>query len=146
MTRHEDQSDGRRDGGRSDAARGQGRDGQGRDGQGRGQRRDGQGRGGQGRGGDRGRGGGGGGGRTPEEQAAVKLQQKLSTVLRRLPDIEREILEARMGLVDGTPMKPGQVATRLGLTIHEVKTIEARAMERIREIGPLKGLERFLGQ
>lgn len=131
MTRHEDQSDGRRGGGRSDAARGQGRDGQGR-----GQRRDGQGRGGQGR----------GGGRTPEEQAAVKLQQKLSTVLRRLPDIEREILEARMGLVDGTPMKPGQVATRLGLTIHEVKTIEARAMERIREIGPLKGLERFLGQ
>ncbi len=131
MTRHEDQSDGRRGGGRSDAARGQGRDGQGR-----GQRRDGQGRGGQGR----------GGGRTPEEQAAVKLQQKLSTVLRRLPDIEREVLEARMGLVDGTPMKPGQVATRLGLTIHEVKTIEARAMERIREIGPLKGLERFLGQ
>lgn len=66
-------------------------------------------------------------------------------MLARLPDIERNVLEARMGLVDGTPMKPGQVADRLGLTIHEVKTIEARAFERIREVGGLKGLERFLG-
>lgn len=83
--------------------------------------------------------------RVSEEQEAIRLRNKLSTVLRRLPDIERNVLEARMGLVDGTPMKPGEVAERLGLTIHEVKKIEARAFERIREIGPLKGLERFLG-
>lgn len=90
--------------------------------------------------------GSGRGGRSPEEQEAAKLQNKLTSILGRLPEIERKVLEAKMGLVDGTPMKPGQVADRLGLTIHEVQKIEARAFERIREIGPLKGLERFLGK
>ena len=51
-----------------------------------------------------------------------------------------------MGLVDGTPAKPGEVAQRLGLTIPEVKKIEERAFSRIREVGPIKGLERFLGR
>ncbi|AXV05717.1 hypothetical protein DVS28_a1016 [Euzebya pacifica] len=87
-----------------------------------------------------------GGGRNPEEAEALRLRNKLASVLQRLPDIERKVLEARMGLVDGTPMKPGEVADRLGITIHEVKKIETRAFERIREIGPLKGLERFLGK
>lgn len=72
------------------------------------------------------------------------LRSRLSGVLRRLPDVERRVLELRMGLVDGTPAKPGQVAERLGMTIPEVKKIEARAFERIREVGPIKGLERFL--
>lgn len=131
----------RREDGRSQDPDRTGREGAG---QRKGGRRPG-GRSGDARGGGRSGGERGGGGRNPEEQAALRLQQKLSTVLARLPDIERNVLEARMGLVDGTPMKPGQVADRLGLTIHEVKTIEARAFERIREVGGLKGLERFLG-
>ena len=81
------------------------------------------------------------------EEAALKaLRQKLVGVLKRLPDVERRVLELRMGLVDGNPAKPGQVAERLGMTIPEVKKIEARAFERIREVGPIKGLERFLGR
>jgi DNA-directed RNA polymerase sigma subunit (sigma70/sigma32) len=81
------------------------------------------------------------------DDAAVRaLRDKLSGVLRRLPDIERRVVEQRMGLVDGTPAKPGEVAERLGLTIHEVKTIEERAFSRIREVGPIKGLEKFLGR
>ena len=81
------------------------------------------------------------------DEAAVKaLRQKLSGVLSRLPEIERKVIEHRMGLADGTPAKPGEVAERLGLTIAEVKRIEARAIERIREVGPIKGLERFLGR
>jgi DNA-directed RNA polymerase specialized sigma24 family protein len=72
------------------------------------------------------------------------LRGKLSIVLRRLPDVERRVVELRMGLVDGTPAKPGQVAERLGMSIPEVKRIEARAFQRIREVGPIKGLERFL--
>lgn len=81
------------------------------------------------------------------DEAAVKaLRQKLSGVLSRLPEIERKVIEHRMGLKDGTPAKPGEVAERLGLTITEVKRIEARAIERIREVGPIKGLERFLGR
>lgn len=49
-----------------------------------------------------------------------------------------------MGLDDGTPAKPGEVASALGLTVGEVKKIEARAFSRIREVGSIKGLERFL--
>lgn len=74
----------------------------------------------------------------------MRLRAKLLSLLKRLPEIERKVLEARMGLVDGSPMKPGEVAELMGMTIPEVKKIEARAFERIREIGPLKGLERFL--
>ena len=79
-----------------------------------------------------------------EDAAVLALRQKLSGVLKRLPDVERRVVELRMGLVDGAPAKPGEVADRLGLTIPEVKKIEARAFSRIREVGPIKGLERFL--
>ena len=79
------------------------------------------------------------------DDAALKaLRNRLSGVLRRLPDVERRVLELRMGLVDGVPAKPGQVAERLGLSIAEVRRIETRAFERIREVGPIKGLEKFL--
>jgi DNA-directed RNA polymerase specialized sigma subunit len=111
---------------------------------------------GKGQGKDQGRkpsGGSGGGAdrgrrRTDEdEDAALRaLRSKLAGVLRRLPDVERKVLELRMGLTDGVPAKPGQVAERLGMTINEVRKIEARAFERIREVGPIKGLERFLGK
>src|SRR5690625_1202552 len=74
------------------------------------------------------------------------LRNKLGGVLRRLPEIERKVVELRMGLVDGTPAKPGEVADRLGLTINEVKRIEGRAFSRIREVGSTKGLEKFLGK
>ena len=77
--------------------------------------------------------------------AVKQLRDRLSGVLSRLPEIERRVLELRMGLIDGVPAKPGEVAQRLGLTIAEVKRIETRAFERIREVGPIKGLERFLG-
>ena len=80
----------------------------------------------------------------PEVAALNALRSKLSGVLRRLPDVERRVVELRMGLVDGAPAKPGEVADRLGMTIPEVKKIEARAFSRMREVGPIKGLERFL--
>ncbi len=79
-----------------------------------------------------------------EDPDLRRLRSTLSNALRRLPDIERQVLELRTGLADGTPQRPGQVADRLGLTINEVKRIEGRAFERIREVGPVKGLQRFL--
>lgn len=78
------------------------------------------------------------------DDALRALRGKLRGVLSRLPDIEREVIELRMGLVDGTPAKPGEVASRLGLTIPEVKRIEERAFSRIREVVPIKQLQRFL--
>lgn len=80
----------------------------------------------------------------PDDAALRALRAKLQGVLSRLPDIEREVVELRMGLVDGSPAKPGQVAQRLGLTIPEVKRIEERAFSRIREVVPIKRLQRFL--
>ncbi|HSJ46618.1 MAG TPA: sigma factor-like helix-turn-helix DNA-binding protein [Euzebyales bacterium] len=86
--------------------------------------------------------------RTPRghtgDDADDALRSRLDGVLRRLPDIERQVVELRMGLVDGTPAKPGETAERLGLTIHEVKRIEERAFSRIREVVPIKKLQRFL--
>lgn len=83
--------------------------------------------------------------RDDDDDAELRaLRGKLAGLLRRLPAVERQVLELRMGLVDGTPAKPGEVADRLGMTIPEVKRIEARAFSRIREVGPIKGLERFL--
>lgn len=80
----------------------------------------------------------------PDDAALRALRAKLQGVLSRLPDIEREVVELRMGLVDGSPAKPGQVAQRLGLTIPEVKRIEERAFSRIREVMPIQRLQRFL--
>jgi DNA-directed RNA polymerase sigma subunit (sigma70/sigma32) len=42
--------------------------------------------------------------------------------------------------------RPGEVAQSLGMTTEEVKEIESRAFERIRDVAPMKGLERFLGR
>ncbi|HEX6254722.1 MAG TPA: sigma factor-like helix-turn-helix DNA-binding protein [Euzebyales bacterium] len=78
------------------------------------------------------------------DDALRALRSKLNGVLSRLPDIERKVVEHRMGLVDGSPAKPGETAERLGLTIPEVKRIEERAFARIREVVPIKQLQRFL--
>lgn len=80
------------------------------------------------------------------DAALRQLRDKLTNVLRRLPDVERRVLELRMGLAEGAPLKPGEVAERMGMSIAEVRKVEARAFERIREVGPIKGLERFLGR
>jgi DNA-directed RNA polymerase sigma subunit (sigma70/sigma32) len=80
-----------------------------------------------------------------QDDAEVRrLRGKLANVLGRLPDVERQVLELRMGLADGIPQRPGEVAEQLGMSVAEVKRIENRAFSRIREVGPIKGLERFL--
>lgn len=79
-----------------------------------------------------------------DDDALRALRGRLRDVLSHLPDIERQVVELRMGLVDGRPAKPGETAERLGLTIAEVKRIEERAFSRIREVVPIKRLERFL--
>ncbi|WP_336250365.1 sigma factor-like helix-turn-helix DNA-binding protein [Stomatohabitans albus] len=82
--------------------------------------------------------------RSPVSAEQAQLNKRLRAVLARLPEIERKVLECRMGLVDGEPKKPGETASHLGLTINEMKKIEARAFSRIREVGNLKGLAKHL--
>jgi RNA polymerase primary sigma factor len=72
------------------------------------------------------------------------LAAPLRTVLQRLPATQRKVLELRMGLVDGHPQQPADAARTLGMSLGELREIEARAFERIREVIPLKQLQRFL--
>ena len=73
-----------------------------------------------------------------------ELSGPLARVLKRLPEVERRVLEMRMGLVDGHPSDLATTARALNLTPHEAKQIEQRAFERIREVVPLQQLQKFL--
>ena len=74
----------------------------------------------------------------------AQLAAPLRRVLQRLPETQRRVLELRMGLVDGHPQDPADAARSLGMSLAELREIEARAFERIREVIPLQQLQRFL--
>ncbi len=79
----------------------------------------------------------------PDDKAAT-LKRPLELVLARLPEVERRVIELRMGLVDGHPADLGDTARELGMTIPEAKKVEERAFERIREVVPLQQLAKYL--
>ncbi len=66
-------------------------------------------------------------------------------MLDRLPETQRNVLEYRMGLIDGHPHNLSDTAKQLGLSMHEAKQIETRAFEHIREAIPIQHLQKFLG-
>jgi DNA-directed RNA polymerase specialized sigma24 family protein len=82
----------------------------------------------------------------PREEPDVRTQiaAPLARVLQRLPATQRKVLELRMGLADGHPHDPADAARILGISLGELREIEARAFERIREVIPLQQLQRFL--
>jgi DNA-directed RNA polymerase specialized sigma24 family protein len=79
-----------------------------------------------------------------EQDAAAQLAAPLRRVLDRLPETQRRVLELRMGLTDGHPHDAADAARVLGISLGELREIEARAFERIREVIPLQQLQRFL--
>jgi len=78
------------------------------------------------------------------DERVAQLAAPLRKVLERLPATQRRVLELRMGLVDGHPQDPADAARTLGISLAELREIEARAFERIREVIPLQQLQRFL--
>lgn len=109
-----------------------------------------RGKGGQGQGKPNGGKPGGGKGNQPykkpePEDPMVALRTRLAKVLGRLPETQRNVLEYRMGLVDGHPHNLADTARELGLSMHEAKQIEQRAFEHIREAIPIQHLQKFLG-
>ncbi len=78
------------------------------------------------------------------DERSAQLAAPLKRVLQRLPETQRRVLELRMGLVDGHPQDPADAARTLGISLGELREIEARAFERIREVIPLQQLQRFL--
>jgi DNA-directed RNA polymerase specialized sigma24 family protein len=82
--------------------------------------------------------------REEPEELAAQLAAPLHKVLARLPETQRRVLELRMGLKDGHPHDAADTARALGMSVGEVREVEARAFERIREVIPLQQLARFL--
>jgi len=78
------------------------------------------------------------------DERMAQLAEPLRRVLQRLPATQRKVLELRMGLIDGHPQQPADAARTLGISLGELREIEARAFERIREVIPLQQLQRFL--
>lgn len=79
-----------------------------------------------------------------EPDTAAQLAEPLRRVLARLPATQRRVLELRMGLADGHPHDAPDAARMMGISLGELREIEARAFERIREVIPLQQLQRFL--
>lgn len=60
----------------------------------------------------------------------------VASMMRRLPEMERRVLDLRFGLSGGHPMRASQVASELGISSAEVSEIESRALERLRVVVP----------
>jgi RNA polymerase primary sigma factor len=78
---------------------------------------------------------------SPERVAAVKiLRDYMKEIVKDLPNRERKILEVRFGLVDGVTHTLEEVGRDYNVTRERIRQIEAKAIERLRE---MKGIEKI---
>jgi RNA polymerase primary sigma factor len=61
------------------------------------------------------------------------LQERIVEVLRSLAPREREVIELRFGLRDGTAKTLDEVAQVYGITRERIRQIEARAISKLRQ-------------
>jgi RNA polymerase primary sigma factor len=81
---------------------------------------------------------------TPGEDAdAHLLKERIHEVLRSLAPREREVLELRYGLKDGTPRTLDEVARQYGITRERIRQIEARGLLKLRQPNRSIRLEEF---
>lgn len=64
-----------------------------------------------------------------------ELQEQLRGVLSALAPLEQDILKMRFGLDDGKSHTIKEVCERFGMTRLEVRTVEAKALRRVRRMG-----------
>ncbi|MBR2310551.1 MAG: sigma-70 family RNA polymerase sigma factor [Oscillospiraceae bacterium] len=67
-----------------------------------------------------------------EDTAYFQMRQRINELLSVLPEGEAKLLTLRYGLEGGVPMKPEQVAQKLGLTVDQVVAAEAAALSKLR--------------
>ena len=67
-------------------------------------------------------------------------------MLRSLAPREREVIELRFGLKDGTPRTLDEVAKQYGITRERIRQIEARGLLKLRQPGRSMRLEQFADQ
>jgi RNA polymerase primary sigma factor len=81
---------------------------------------------------------------TPGHAAdAHLLKDRIGEVLRSLAQREREVIELRFGLRDGTPKTLDEVARQYGITRERIRQIEARALLKLRQPVRRDRLEEF---
>lgn len=67
-----------------------------------------------------------------EDTAYFQMRQRITELLSDLPAEDAKLLSLRYGLEGGIPMKPQQVALKLGITTDEVTAREAAALAKLR--------------
>ncbi|MDD5396081.1 MAG: sigma-70 family RNA polymerase sigma factor [Patescibacteria group bacterium] len=78
---------------------------------------------------------------SPERVAAVKiLRDYMKEIVKDLPNREKRILEVRFGLADGVTHTLEEVGREYNVTRERIRQIEAKAIERLRE---MKGIEKI---
>jgi RNA polymerase primary sigma factor len=71
------------------------------------------------------------------------LKERIGEVLRSLAPREREVIELRFGLKDGTPRTLDEVAKQYGITRERIRQIEARGLLKLRQPTRSCRLEEF---
>ncbi len=71
------------------------------------------------------------------------LKERIIEVLRSLAPREREVIELRFGLKDGTPRTLDEVARQYGITRERIRQIEARGLLKLRQPTRSSRLEEF---
>jgi len=71
------------------------------------------------------------------------LKERINEVLRSLAPREREVIELRFGLKDGTPKTLDEVARQYGITRERIRQIEARGLLKLRQPTRSARLEEF---
>ncbi len=61
-----------------------------------------------------------------------ELQEQLKSVLSSLAPLEQDVLKMRFGLDDGKSHTIKEVCERFGMTRVDVRTVEAKALRRVR--------------
>jgi len=80
----------------------------------------------------------------PGEHADARLlKERIQEVLRSLAQREREVIEMRFGLKDGTPRTLDEVAKIYGITRERIRQIEARGLLKLRQPTRRDRLEEF---
>lgn len=84
---------------------------------------------------------------SPEEYATNEiLKEEIGNVLLTLQEREREVLELRFGLVDGTSHTLEEVGKKFNVTRERIRQIEAKALRKLRHPSRAKKLKDFLGE
>ena len=82
---------------------------------------------------------------SPEEYATNEiLKEEISSVLDTLQSREKQVLELRFGLIDGTCYTLEEVGKRFNVTRERIRQIEAKALRKLRHPSRAKKLKDFM--